>query len=137
VATSVLPQAAIHAALLVVYSLLDYRNVALLNTAGHTPLGVVRRRSDGLFRVTPPRYPSGMTDDATHNQPTPSGAENAKEAVTGSGEFGKRAEVFPTEPVAVMPVSEIVDSGGPLLGTPIDAAPSTPAASTPSASDAE
>lgn len=69
------------------------------------------------------------------NEPDPRSSESLDTRADDGSVWGKRADVFPTEPVHVMPVNEIVDSAGPLLGTPVQSPPSAsdPTASSPPA----
>ncbi len=78
-----------------------------------------------------------MTESKTPPPDDDTTSERVTESIVGSG-FEKRAEVFPMEPVMVMPINDIIDAAGPPLGTPIDVNPqavapdSTPVASTDS-----
>lgn len=59
------------------------------------------------------------------SKPDPRSSETFDTRADDGSVWGKRADVFPTEPVHVMPVNEIVDSAGPLLGTPVQSAPAS------------
>lgn len=59
------------------------------------------------------------------NEPDPRSSETLDTRADDGSVWGKRADVFPTEPVHVMPVNEIVDSAGPLLGTPVQSTPAS------------
>jgi hypothetical protein len=59
------------------------------------------------------------------NEADPRSPETFDTRADDGSVWGKRADVFPTEPVQVMPVSEIVDSAGPPLGTPVQSAPTS------------
>ena len=75
--------------------------------------------------VTPPVYRWGMPDNEQNDSspPTPPPDTDFVQRTVEGSELTKRAMVFPSAPVEPMPISEIVDSAGPVHGSPVEAAP--------------